>query len=779
MRCFVLAGGSGDALWPLSRKNYPKQFIYLKEGRSLFQEAIARNLPFCDEFYIITNEKYHNIVEGQLQVFQGLKYHCFLEGIGRQTAPAVAIACLCVSKEEEILVVSTDHLILSGDYNGTILKARNQLREDNIVAIGCESNRVSIEGSDREQVVNGGHGIFGMNEDQVVGFFEKKVNENTLPENYLLDSGIFLVRAGTFLEAVKENEPELYRACTGGNNRIQIMEGSAFISREWLEQIKPVSVGRAVYEQWSKRGLVSIVKADFTWSRILNFEALSKLTNTDKEDSVLVEDCDNVTVFNEEKTNTIVVNGLKDVVVVNTKDATYISKKGCSDRIRTIMEDHYDNHKQVFDEADIFYTAWGIKETLNKGEAYTVKKLTLFPGKSLSMHRHEKRSEHWSIVSGVATITMFEHTREYTRNESVFVPINTFHQISNESAKDVIVIEVSIGESASQFSEDVLPVMDDFVKLNPHYKDYLWGGKNLEDKYGKKADHETIAESWELSAHSAGQSVIAEGNHKGMSFVEYLEAIGKQALGWKCQPFERFPLLVKFIDAKEALSVQVHPGDEFALKVEGEYGKNEMWYILDAKEGAFLYLGFQKDITKEECLERIEQGTICDVLRKVYVKKGDVIFVNAGTIHAINEGIVLLEIQQSSNATYRLYDYNRMDRFGKTRELHIERAIENIDFAKSTEGVLPEGELVVAKGYSRQLLGQCKYFSVTEYQVGLLADICLDDASFSSIVILEGQGEIGTSKEKLFFKEGDSFFVAAGKKVLTVVGKCRFVVSQI
>ncbi len=130
MKCFVLAGGSGDALWPLSRKNYPKQFIYIREGRSLFQETIARNLPFCDDFYIITNKKYRYIVEGQMQAFQGLSYQCFLEEKGRQTAPAVAIAAMCVEPEETVLVVSTDHLIGEGDYNGTILAGKELLFDD-------------------------------------------------------------------------------------------------------------------------------------------------------------------------------------------------------------------------------------------------------------------------------------------------------------------------------------------------------------------------------------------------------------------------------------------------------------------------------------------------------------------------------------------------------------------------------------------------------------------------------------------------------------------------
>ena len=164
MKCVILAGGSGDALWPLSRKNYPKQFINIREGRSLFQEAVVRNLPFCDDFYIITNEKYRYIVEGQIQAFQGLSYQLFLEEMGRQTAPAVAVAAMCIDKEEDVLVVSTDHLIDDGDYNGTILAAKELLKDDNVVVIGCDVKNASEGGTLK------GHSAFVCRDKQVVKF---------------------------------------------------------------------------------------------------------------------------------------------------------------------------------------------------------------------------------------------------------------------------------------------------------------------------------------------------------------------------------------------------------------------------------------------------------------------------------------------------------------------------------------------------------------------------------------------------------------------------------
>lgn len=775
MKCFVLAGGSGDALWPLSRKNYPKQFIYIREGRSLFQETIARNLPFCDDFYIITNKKYRYIVEGQMQAFQGLSYQCFLEEKGRQTAPAVAIAAMCVEPEEEVLVVSTDHLIGEGDYNGTVLAAKELLRDDNIVAIGC---RVS----DKEQGESlKGHGAFICEGNTVKKFISKCDACLKEEEGLLLDSGIFMMKAGTYLKAVRENQPELYEKCLYGTNRVRIAGKALLITKQWLETIPSLSVGEGIFEKWAGKH-VNVVTGDFTWSRLLNTEALAGFEGLSLPGAVIENECRDAAVLNEDPSKLVVVNGCDDLMVVNTKDAVYISRKGESDGIRQIIDEHYKEQKEIFDEGDIYYTAWGVKEILNRSKGYMVRKVTIFPGRSLSMHKHEKRNEHWSVVSGTATITMNGVTKEYSGNDSIFVPVGTFHKISNETAKDLVVIEVCVGTSAGDKTGDMVRETDDFVKLGPSYKDYLWGGTRLYDNYGKEnRDNREgiIAESWEVSAHSAGPSRIVDGNEKGRLFPEYLEKIGKEALGWKCQPFDRFPLLIKFIDAAKALSVQVHPDDEYAMSVEGEYGKNEMWYVMDAACDACLYVGFSEEITKEECRRRIEEGNLTEVLKRIPVKKGDVIFVRAGTVHAILEGLLILEIQQSSNATYRLYDYDRVDKNGNKRPLHLEKALENLDYHVYDYSLEPEGEKEQGKGYSRQLLGECKYFSATLYEVEDEAELSLDDASFSAIVFLEGQGFMETENKQSTFRAGESFFVPAGKKVLRIKGKGKFVLSRI
>ena len=784
MKCVILAGGSGDALWPLSRKNYPKQFINIRKGRSLFQEAIARNLPFCDDFYIITNEKYRYIVEGQVQAFQGLSYQLFLEEMGRQTAPAVAVAAMCIDKDEDVLVVSTDHLIDEGDYNKTILAAKDTLNDYNVVVIGCDMDNIG-DGDNMK-----GHSAFVCKNGQVVDFissctcrsdYKKESAPDRPGSEILLDSGIFMMKAGVYLEAIRENAPDLYRKCQLGTDRVRLDSGALLITKEWLSKIPSLSVGEVVFANWAGKNIAA-VKALFRWSRLLNMEMLAKFDAPSLQGPKIVEHSHNVSVLNQTDNKLVVVNGCDDLMIVNTSDAIYISEKGESAAIKDLMQAHYEEQKEIFDEGNIFYTTWGIKETLNHTDGYMVRKVTLFPGKEIALHKHEKRCEHCSIVSGNATITIDGVTREFGCEDNVFIPVGSFHRIANVFAKDLVFIEVSVGDSAGQKTGDMVRAVDDFVKLGPAYKDYLWGGTRLYEKYGKdntdNKDH-VIAESWEISAHSAGPSRVVEGNAKGMMFPQYLEKIGKEAWGWKCKPFERFPLLVKLIDATKSLSVQVHPDDEYAMSVEGEYGKNEMWYVMDAAPDAGLYVGFKEKLTSEECRKHVENGTLTDVLQRVPVKKGDVVFVKAGTVHAILDGLLILEIQQSSNATYRLYDYDRVDKNGNKRELHLEKALDNLNYSVYPCDCKPAGEVENGVGYTKQLLGECKYFSATLYTVDESAEISLDETSFSAIVFLEGDGIVKTDKQKSNFKAGDSYFVPAGKKVLEIVGECQFVLSRI
>lgn len=314
------------------------------------------------------------------------------------------------------------------------------------------------------------------------------------------------------------------------------------------------------------------------------------------------------------------------------------------------------------------------------------------------------------------------------------------------------------------------------LKLSPAFKDYIWGGTKLRDDFAKDCDFEKIAESWELSCHKDGNSVVSNGDDAGLTLAEYIEKHGKGVLGTNCERFENFPILIKLIDAKDNLSVQVHPNNDYAMRVEGEYGKTEMWYIVDCDEGATLLYGFKKEISKDEFAQRIADNTLLEVTNAVPVKKGDVFFIEAGTLHAIGKGILIAEIQQNSNTTYRIYDYGRVGNDGKPRELHVEKAKDVTDLCPAK--AYPETPVEKKDGYTIKLLSSCEYFTTYAVDVEEKATLTADEKSFNSILVLEGEGKV-VGDDEVSFKKGDSIFVTANSGDYVVSGNCRFVLTKI
>ena len=326
------------------------------------------------------------------------------------------------------------------------------------------------------------------------------------------------------------------------------------------------------------------------------------------------------------------------------------------------------------------------------------------------------------------------------------------------------------------------------LKLKPACKDYIWGGHRLKDEYNKEYDGDVLAETWELSCHPDGPSVITNGAYAGKTLAEYIQEQGRSVLGKKCEKFKDFPILIKLIDAKDNLSIQVHPDNEYALKNEGQYGKTEMWYVVDCEEGAFLYYGFSREVSREEFEERIRNNTLTEVLNAVPVKKGDVFFIEAGTIHAIGKNILIAEIQQNSNVTYRVYDYGRKDKSGKTRELHIGRAL---DVTRRKPAALQKP--------CAPHLARCDYFTVDKICSGGAgcsgragaadpvghrppekSDVWRGRAtadSFVSILVLDGEGHVRCGGEAVSFRKGDSIFLSAGSGDYVIEGTCEALVT--
>ena len=300
-------------------------------------------------------------------------------------------------------------------------------------------------------------------------------------------------------------------------------------------------------------------------------------------------------------------------------------------------------------------------------------------------------------------------------------------------------------------------------------------------EFGKEYDGDKLAETWELSCHPDGPSYVANGEYAGETLSEYILMEGKKVTGTHSRHYSQFPLLIKFIDAKDDLSIQVHPDDEYALENENEYGKNEMWYVLDAEPGAYLYCGLSRDSSREEIEERIKNNTITEILNKIDVKKGDVVMVKAGTIHAIGAGIFICEIQQNSNCTYRMYDYDRRDKFGNPRELHVAKSLDVVNPVKYEKDNKCNVMLTHNEHYIARRLVQCKYFEVIKYEVEDEAKIPVDETSFVSVIVVEGEGTIKTDDydKEMHFKAGESFFISAGKRNIIVKGKSTCIITHV
>ena len=299
----------------------------------------------------------------------------------------------------------------------------------------------------------------------------------------------------------------------------------------------------------------------------------------------------------------------------------------------------------------------------------------------------------------------------------------------------------------------------ELVKLKPAVKDYIWGG-NCFQKFNKGLGLARVSECWELSVRDNDSSIIASGKDEGKKLVD---VISREDIGPVMDRFPYFPLLIKLIDAKENLSVQVHPSDDYALKYENSFGKSEMWHIISADEGSGLYVGLNKDYKKEDIEKALKEGTILECLNFFKVKPGDTFVINPGTIHAIGKGVRLIEIQQNSNLTYRLYDYNRIDANGNPRELHIKKALEVIDYRQYK----PSNE-------KSEYLANNQYFTVKEASFDRDFKIFANENSFVSFTFLDGDGMVND----IPFKQYDTFFLPHKKECL-IKGKGRVVISQV
>lgn len=314
--------------------------------------------------------------------------------------------------------------------------------------------------------------------------------------------------------------------------------------------------------------------------------------------------------------------------------------------------------------------------------------------------------------------------------------------------------------------------------LKPCYKDYLWGGSRLCREFGKEDAPTPTAESWELVSRESDKSTIANGSLAGKTLEDLKQLDADQFWGTQCQK-DHFPLLVKLIDAKRDLSIQVHPSEDAAQMDVGEQGKAEMWYVVDCLPHAYIYYGFSRQIDEDEFIRRVDDGTICDVLNKVPVERGDVFYILPGVIHAIGSGIVIAEIQQNSDTTFRIYDYLRQDARGNMRPLHLQRAKSVIDYTPVIPTECKVNSGAKFDGYSMAQMFSCRYFRAYRFDITKEVRLSSDPRSFQHILFVEGHGMLHHQDWEMPFRKGNSFFIPAALGEYSVEGNCRMLLSHV
>lgn len=784
MKCLILAGGRGERLWPLSRKNYPKQFIEIQKDHSIFQETVARNIPYCDEFIIVTSYEYRNIITNQMKAFQGTPYRCVFEEEPRKTTSAIMLACLGLQPSEYVFVVAADLLLdakseTQGDqlsYKDAILRGKAYAQEYAIALFGdtdpCPDRRF---GYLCDVADNGSVGAF------LEKPMDKVVKSLAGRKNVYRNLGMILFQNGVLMQKMQRYAPGLLRQCQQVYAQRRTIGSDTYYPSSIQRLIDPIAIEKSLLEKTDNlRG----VPIGFAWTDIGSLEDLG---NTDilSEGTAITWNCTNTMAINQSPRQAVVVNGLDDVLVVNTRDAVYVGKYGSSSELKEILHTH-EELTPYSQKSTVFYRHWGTYERYVEEQDYRVQRITLLPGKTIGRHKHLKRTENWTVIRGKILVTLDGTEKIFVPGDNIDIPMGCEHQVSNVGDVPALIMETAIGEILqspdmySQQTSDIAEIQlglgfEPLVKLQPAFKDALWGGNKLRELYGKSCDYDVISESWELSAHPDGQSFIASGRHKGMKFDKYLDTVGREVLGWKCDPLQSFPLLVKFIDAKGDLSVQVHPDDDYALEQENQYGKNELWYVVDAEPGAGLYVGFNRDVTREEVARRVKDNTIMEVLNFFPTKPGDVFFIPAGTVHAIGAGNLICEIQQSSNCTYRLYDYDRRDKFGNLRTLHLEKALDVLNFGKYQPWESSEREDLPAG----QLLCRCKYFETILHEIRGTEKIPLQSDRFSSVICIRGCGTLTVGETVMPIAAGESVFVPAGNENMCVTGSLNVIQSYI
>ena len=449
MTNIILCGGSGTRLWPLSRKLMPKQFIKLFDEKSLFQLTLNRNQEICDNTLIISASEQYFLALEQVQEFthtsNSIKY--LLEPIGRNTAPAIALACMLLDKEELVFITPSDHLIKDKiAYQKAVKKAKVLAKQNYLVTFGITPTSPET-----------GFGyIEAKNED--VKTFHEKPNLKTAEEyikknNYYWNSGMFCFKAGIFLEELKKYSLEIYNSskiALDGTKKDNII----CITNELMQNIPEESIDYAVME---KSKIVKVIPSSIDWSDVGSFESLEREIQSNKN-TINIDSKNNFTLSNKQ----VALIDVDELIIIDTNDALLIAKKGSSSKVREIVHQLKIQDSELTKTHTVTHRPWGTYEVLISTENYKLKRIVVQPNQRLSLQKHYHRNEHWIVVSGTATVTIGQETKLIRPNESTYIKMGEIHRLENQGKIPIVLIEAQVGEYTGE--DDIVRIEDDYKR---------------------------------------------------------------------------------------------------------------------------------------------------------------------------------------------------------------------------------------------------------------------------------------------------------------------------
>ncbi|MFA6144557.1 MAG: mannose-1-phosphate guanylyltransferase/mannose-6-phosphate isomerase [Sulfurimonas sp.] len=440
MTNIILCGGSGTRLWPISRTLMPKQFVKLFEGKSLFQLTIDRNSAACTEQIIVSNTEQYFLALDQLDELKKRNNRYLLEPIGRNTAPAIALACMAVKSEEIVLITPSDHLIKNQLAYLKILERAKQLAQENyLVTFGITPSFAET-----------GFGYIEAIGEDVKAFHEKPDLQTARgyldAGNYYWNSGMFCFKAGIFLKELQKYAPDIYRTCEQAYANSS-QEEMIRIKYDDMFAIPEKSVDYAVME---KSDRVKVIPSDIGWSDVGSFDALAEELPNDEHNNLIISN------------KTVSLIDIEDLIIIDTEDALLISKKGSSQKVKEIVQNHRQTNPELTHIHRTAHRPWGTYTVLEDTMGYKIKRIMVKQGKRLSLQKHFHRNEHWIVLSGTATVTVGEKTYLVHPNESTYIKAGEIHRLANLGKIPLTIIEAQVGEYTGE--DDIVRIEDDYKR---------------------------------------------------------------------------------------------------------------------------------------------------------------------------------------------------------------------------------------------------------------------------------------------------------------------------